>query len=151
MIHLHQKIANFFLYFYDLFQIFNTHLLILCLHFILNFLFDLTYINGGQKIEIEMYANQFWWAWPLQLRRFGSFCLPSKTAKISFWTKACCNTHDQLHNTHLTHIMHSSPSKSHRVIARFTGRSFTRWSAVGRRGSNWCWSYLTSSNLNYKK
>ena len=33
-----------------------------------------------------MHANQFWWAWSLRFRSYGSFYLPSKTAKISLRT-----------------------------------------------------------------
>ena len=57
-------------------------------------------VHGGQKIELaqkiqasrgwcEMHANQFWWAWPLQFRRFCFiFRFPSKQPKFSFrpWT-----------------------------------------------------------------
>ena len=52
-----------------------------------------TIVQGGQKIESvqnnyasrgssDMHANQFWWAWPLQFRRFCSFLFALKTAKI---------------------------------------------------------------------
>ena len=33
-----------------------------------------------------MHTNQFWWAWSLRFRSYVSFCLPSKTAKISLRT-----------------------------------------------------------------
>ena len=33
-----------------------------------------------------MHAHQFWWAWSLRFGLMASFCLPSKTAKISLPT-----------------------------------------------------------------
>ena len=53
-----------------------------------------TIVHGGQKIEspqkihasrggCEMYANQFWWVWPLQFQRFCSFSSAFKFAHLN--------------------------------------------------------------------